>query len=722
MIGEYSMKKFGMKRMICVVLCAVFLMGVGGVSAYAFTAKQPETENTDEKTEALSAASPSESGVNAKDETVYVIANADGSVKKIVVSDWVKNNTGADTIRDMSDLENVENVKGDETYTMDGDMRVWDAAGGDIYYQGTTEKTLPVEMSISYTLDGKSISPEELAGKSGRVTIRYDYKNNQKAAVEIDGREEEIYVPFAMLTGILLDTDVFTNVTVSNGKLISDGDRVAVVGIAFPGLQDDLGIDREALEIPDYVLIEADAEEFSLGTTVTIAASDLFSGMGDEALGTIGVEDLTASLDQLNDGMNRLLDGSSQLYGGLCTLLDKSGALINGIDALAAGAQELKNGAVSLDEGVVKFQEGAASFNSGLAQIDANSDALNAGAKQVFETLLKEVETQIKAAGLDIPELTVDNYSEVLGGILDKMENAGTYAQSAAKDKITAAVKTKEADIRAAVTAAVSPEVEKQVTAAVREAMIPKALAAMNVTEEAYKSGSVPQAQLDAVLDQIMADETVKSTVSAKTDEQMQSDEVKALIESKVQEQIDALVNENMSSAQVRDQITAAQQQASAGLPEIKAAKTQLDSYAQFYNGLKAYTDGVGQAADGAAQLGSGADSIRAGADAIAKGADSLYQGILTMKDGSAALVEGVTALRDGAMQLNDGLSELYEKGFSRIAELSKGGLANVAARLRAVVDAAKDFNSFAGIGEDMEGTVRFVYRTESVKLPSSQN
>ena len=92
------------------------------------------------------------------------------------------------------------------------------------------------------------------------------------------------------------------------------------------------------------------------------------------------------------------------------------------------------------------------------------------------------------------------------------------------------------------------------------------------------------------------------------------------------------------------------------------------------------------------------------------------------MKDGSAALVEGVTALRDGAMQLNDGLSELYEKGFSRIAELSKGDLANVAARLRAVVDAAKDFNSFAGIGEDMEGTVRFVYRTESVKLPSSKN
>ena len=158
----------------------------------------------------------------------------------------------SDSLDDKTELSDIENIKGDESFTLGGDNScVWDAQGNDIYYQGNIEKELPVQMSVCYTLDGQAIAPEALAGQSGHVTIRFDYQNMQYEEVLLDGKTEKIYVPFTMLTGMLLDTEVFRNVTISNGKLINDGDRIAVVGIAFPGLQEDLAISKEKLDIPD---------------------------------------------------------------------------------------------------------------------------------------------------------------------------------------------------------------------------------------------------------------------------------------------------------------------------------------------------------------------------------------------------------------------------------------------------------------------------------------
>ena len=180
-----------------------------------------------------------------------------------------------------------------------------------------------MSMIVSYRLDGKSISAEELAGQSGHVTIRYEYTNNQYETVQIDGQSTRIAVPFAKLTGMLLDNDVFTNVEVSNGRLINDGSRTIVAGLAFPGLQDDLALDRDTLELPDYVEISADVQHFAMMNTVTVATNELFNKMDTDSIDSL--DDLTDQLGELTDGMNALLDGSSQLYDGLNTLLDKSG-------------------------------------------------------------------------------------------------------------------------------------------------------------------------------------------------------------------------------------------------------------------------------------------------------------------------------------------------------------------------------------------------------------
>ncbi|MBR1931368.1 MAG: hypothetical protein IJ833_07870, partial [Lachnospiraceae bacterium] len=452
-----------------------------------------------------------EDGAATKDETVYVLAGADGTVEKIIVSDWIKNSLGGATLTDASELTDIELVKGDESYTLSGDnMRVWDAQGNDIYYQGNIEKELPVGMTVSYKLDGRSVSPGELAGKSGKVTIRFDYTNNQYEYVDIAGKQEKIYVPFAMLTGILLDNDTFTNVEVSNGKLINDGSRTAIVGIAFPGLQENLGIDTDKLQLPDYVEITADVKDFTLGVTVTMTTNELFNKLDTENLDSM--DELSASLDELTDGMDQLLDGSSKLYDGLCTLLDKSGELVEGIDKLAAGAGELKKGCGELDTGVGKLQNGAGQLSNGLATLASKNNELNGGAAQVFNTLLATAKTQLEAAGLTVPEMTISNYADVLNGIILFLDESNVYSQ--ALQQVTEAVEAQREYITSQVKEAVKQQVREAVTEKVRAVVASQVTEAVRQAVTSQVTGAVKEAvtaQVEAAVRQTVENQVYQS-------------------------------------------------------------------------------------------------------------------------------------------------------------------------------------------------------------------
>ena len=236
-------------RVIAGVLCIAVLGGGYGtyrVSAAKVPAGETVEESTEEATEETADSDVDDSIGNiindlksgaskddGKEETVYLISDADGAVNKTIVSDWLKNTDGSATLEDTSDLQDIENVKGDESFTKNGNDLTWQADGNDIFYQGTTTKQAPVSEKITYYLDGKEMKPDEIAGKSGKVTIRFDYTNNEKTTATIDGKEEDVYVPFTVVTGMVLN-DSFKNVQVTNGKLISDGKNNAVVGIAMP--------------------------------------------------------------------------------------------------------------------------------------------------------------------------------------------------------------------------------------------------------------------------------------------------------------------------------------------------------------------------------------------------------------------------------------------------------------------------------------------------------
>ncbi len=711
------------KKTITLILCAALLTGTIAATIQASGNNNPVNDTAITETEKIPLIlDKSESDAVRKDESVYVLANTDGSVKKIIVSDWLRNTQNSVAIEDKSELSSIENVKGDEGHTDTGSARVWDAEGNDIYYTGTIEKELPVDMEVTYTLDGKTVTASELAGKSGRVTIRYAYTNKQYENVTIDGKTEKIYVPFAMLTGMLVDSDTFRNVEVTNGKILNDGDHTAIVGIAFPGLQDDLAIDRDTLDIPDSFTVSADVTDFHLSNTVTIAANGLFSQINPEKLDSM--DDLTESLDQLTDAMEQLMDGSSQLYDGLCTLLTKSDELVSVIDALAEGAGKLQEGAVSLEDGAAALSDGAKNLSYGLSQLAGNSDALNEGAGTVFDSLLAVANTQLAAAGLEVPALTVDNYAAVLDGVIASLDTEviAKTAEDVAKQKVTAAVNAKKDDVTAAVTEAVRAEVGAQVEAAVRETVTEKVLGAMGMTKAQYDAGvqagavdEATQTKLTAAVDAQMADETIMATIAAKTEEQMGAETVQKLIGAKTKEQMGALIAQNMASDEVQSQIKAAIQQASDGLQSIESLRAQLDSYNTFYVGLRQYTAGVASAKAGADQLSAGANTLHNGTTALSEGIDTLYDGILTMQDGAPALIDGVTRLRDGALSLSDGLDELNEKGIRKLTDMVEGDISTLTERMRATVETAQSYTSFAGIANDMEGEVKFIYRTDSI-------
>lgn len=677
-------KKTGL-RIASLLLCLT--LACGGSIAVVCASGDKESDSSTATSDSSQTASSSSAVVTAssnadsapyKEETVYVLANADGTARKIIVSDWLKNPGGETSLGDYTDLSDVSCVKGDTSYTMGSDgARIWDAQSGDVYYQGTSDRQLPVEVTVRYTLDGQPISAEDLVGKSGKVAIRYDYQNTLTTEATIDGKTETIHVPFAVLTGMILDNDHFRNIEVTNGKLVNDGDHTVVAGVALPGLSDDLDLDREKLNLPEYVEITADAEDFTLSNTVTLASSSLFGSVDVDD--TSGLDDLTDALSQLTDAMTQLMDGSSALYDGLNTLLDKSGDLISGIDQLAAGsaqlsagASSLKDGASTLASGASSLKNGASQLKSGLDTLTANNDTLNAGARQVFESLLSMANTQLKFAGLSVETLTIENYGKVLDGVLASLDSDAIYAKI---DYIRSQV---------------SQVVEGQVLDGVLQA------SGTGLTVEQYQT-AVAAGQIPA---------ETQAAITAAVSQQMASEAIQTQIDAATSQQIDAAINK-----------------AAAGENSIAALKAQLDSYNQFYQGLKTYTAGVASADAGAAQLDTGAAALKEGAgqlsdgaSSLKEGADALNSGILALKDGSAALVDGVTQLRDGAMQLSDGLKEFNEKGVQKLTDAVSGDLGALTERIRAISDAAKAYQSYGGIAGGMDGKVNFIYRTDAIE------
>ena len=754
------------KNKILAIICSVSLLGtmlVGcGQQDADKAAPDAQTDSSDARSsieemdsvvQSMEAANLiTHSDSSGKEETVYVLLDANGNKTDTIVSEWLKNPEGAQTMYDSTKLKDVEVVKGNASYTQDDDMLVWNSDGGDIYYQGKSDKEVPVNVEVTYTLNDAKVDATEIDHASGHLVVNYNYTNNYAGEMVIDGERRTVYQPFAMMTGMMLDNEKVSNIEVTNGKAINSGDYTIVFGMAMPGLAESLGIDSDEIEIPESVIVEADVQDFSMPMTVTVASNNALSELGLDEFDS--VDELKDKAGQLNDGINMLSDGAGQLNDGIITLSDGTDSLKDGTMDLVSGVGALNDGAVSLSDGAGKLSDGtkklsggatqvndgagalkdglhklkdntpalesgvndlssgAAQLNAGLSQINTNSEELKNGAKSLVEGA-NQLATDLNSLSNSVTALSngATGVSEGATQAEDDVDKVLEVYESVASNLVT-----------------ISASLDGQISA----------LNSLSLSEDAT------EAQKQAAQEELNTLNPLKGNI----------DECLAKLNS-VNEQKENL-NQSMETyafdaATLDSGINQTLTQAQAAAKALSTGATNLQQ------GIKAYTDGVVSCTDGAKKLNDGlialegqlpalseglnkltdgADSLAAGTDELAKGAGELVTGSSTLADGAMQLADGTGRLNDGSIELKDGVIRLsdgvYElldgsgrlkegveeyrtEGIDKITDFVNNNIEKYYDRLCAVRDYADEYTSFAGSGNDTDSSVKFIIRTDAV-------
>lgn len=632
-----------------------------------------------------------------KDESVYFITDASGKVEQTIVSEHLFNRDGAEVLEDVSSLKEIKNVKGDETFTQDGDKLVWQAGGKDIYYQGTTSAEAPVTQKVTYYLDGKEMKPEELAGKSGKVTIHYDYTNNTSYTEKIDGKDVTVSVPFAAVTTILLD-DSFSNIKVENGRTEISGDNSMVIGYALPGLKESLGIKdgslKDGKEIPDYFEVTADVENFELSTAMTIVvnAGEFITNDKEDKEDNIG-----ETINKLLDATEQLEDGSVELADGLEELESKTGDFKDGVDSLRSGLSDYLDGTKQLDEGiktlkdgVEQLSQGALSLGEGVGKLKDGAGSAVTGAKQLV-------------AGYQGDEKTT--------GLVD-----GAKAVSDGAKKLDEAVDQLSGNITKSVTAQVQATLDSKInqTSALGlvKALGYQSVTVSNVTEVTAKV-MASEAQLEAALQAQGADEATAAAT------------YNTLLAGLCQAQGALSVAGSMTGEESGfEQLAAATESLKTGAAAVSSGvKKAYDGTAKLEQGLETLETGLGTLNENVPTLTAGIKNLEKGAKELYKGSNrlvsnnkTLSEGVSELSEGTNKIVEGVGKLSDGSRELADGMIEFNKEGIDKLVNSYDGDIAELADNLQAVLDAGSDYQTFTSVAEGTKGSVKFIYKLGAIQ------
>ncbi len=707
-----------MKKSKIVAGITAVVISAGCTMVYADNRDKKDIYEGEEQTQEVTEATyptKTESGLKLmKSETVYANASYTGNIKNITVSDWLKNPGSDGIIEDISTLKDIKNIKGDQTYSAAGETVKWQADGADIFYQGTTDAALPVTMKVTYFLDGKEISPEALDGRSGKVTIRFDYTNNEFRTYDINGKKYEVNVPFLVATGMILDTEKFTNIEVTNGKVVSDGSRCFVLGGALPGFKNSIDLDSFSsddididIDIPDYFEITADVAGFSLETTVTVVTNEFFNDIDIDTETTIN--DLKNTISELSDASDKLVDGSSVLYDGIETLLEKSGDMTAGIDKLAEGADTLDKGAKSLDDGAASLKKGISQLSDGIKQLSQSTPALTNGSEE-FNNGLKLIQSKLATVTSDASQISqlVTYSSQIKSGIEQLNTGISQLKQSVSSDamKYTFASNGLDTDTLSAGNKACIESISTQIA---------------QLTAQLEKISDVPgyEAQVQQLQAQI---EQLSKIVSVLGGDQAYIDTSKKYIDtlgdavSQLYEGSSKLYENYKQFDSAIGQLAAKLNETTENIQTLKGAIDQLtEAYGGIDNGIKAYTSGVTALYNGCDQLTAGVTKLSDGTSSLKNGSSQLTGGISELQNGGKSLVDGISKLRDGSKELKDGMAEFDEKGIQKISDIVNNDMSGLTDRIQAISKASKDYSSFSGKSGSMDGSVKFIIETDKI-------
>lgn len=703
-----------------------------------------------------------------KDESVYLISDANGNVNKTIVVDHLKNKDKKDTLEDASNLSDIENVKGKEKFTQSGDKLTWQAGGKDIYYQGTATEEQPVTQKVTYYLDGKEISPEDLAGKSGKVKIRFDYTNTTSYTETVNGEKQTVSVPFAAITGLVLG-DGFENIEVTNGKAeVSDSSSV-VLGYALPGLKDSLGIKDKDLDgdvnIPEYMEMTADVENFSMPAAMTfvVNASDYVSTDGidtsdlDDMINDLkdastqlqdGSKTLAEGTDTLADGLSTLqsklgtfasgvgtlqsglktyTDGVSTLSGGLNTLGNSTGALVSGADKLNDGAGQLASGSATLKDGLKSYTDGANGLAKGASDLDAGIGTLaeKSGTLVDGATKLDDGASQLSASASSINE-GIKSLDTGLKTPLTDKEKAGY--QAAAKDSVDKQFSNPDNEANYENTKAKASGVYYETMTSddsVKQAvqLLKNDSDLMNMIN-ATVGATVETAIKDSVPNLASKDTaTIKKTYNNSPKLQQSVKEVlnlpqtipdyDALVSAIVDQKLNDMATKVMAGVanNSKDKV---------GEAVADAAKTGAENAAQsaVITGIESAKSNVSSQINAKQENGY---SLVTGADALSTVASSLANGTKSLVNSIPTLTGGIKQLKDGSSQLNAGAAKLTSNNdtLNAGATALNAGASQLSAGTQSLMNSVPTLTS--GIKQLVDGSNTLVANNAQLNSGASQ-
>ena len=703
-----------------------------------------------------------------KDESVYLISDANGNVNKTIVVDHLKNKDKKDTLEDASNLSDIENVKGKEKFTQSGDKLTWQAGGKDIYYQGTATEEPPVTQKVTYYLDGKEISPEDLAGKSGKVKIRFDYTNTTSYTETVNGEKQTVSVPFAAITGLVLG-DGFANIEVTNGKAeVSDSSSV-VLGYALPGLKDSLGIKDKDLDgdvnIPEYMEMTADVKNFSMPAAMTfvVNASDYVSTDGidtsdlDDMINDLkdastqlqdGSKTLAEGTDTLTDGLSTLqsklgtfasgvgtlqsglktyTDGVSTLSGGLNTLGNSTGALVSGADKLNDGAGQLASGSATLKDGLKSYTDGANGLAKGASDLDAGIGTLaeKSGTLVDGATKLDDGASQLSASASSINE-GIKSLDTGLKTPLTDKEKAGY--QAAAKDSVDKQFSNPDNEANYENTKAKASGVYYETMTSddsVKQAvqLLKNDSDLMNMIN-ATVGATVETAIKDSVPNLASKDTaTIKKTYNNSPKLQQSVKEVlnlpqtipdyDALVSAIVDQKLNDMATKVMAGVanNSKDKV---------GEAVADAAKTGAENAAQsaVITGIESAKSNVSSQINAKQENGY---SLVTGADALSTVASSLANGTKSLVNSIPTLTGGIKQLKDGSSQLNAGAAKLTSNNdtLNAGATALNAGASQLSAGTQSLMNSVPTLTS--GIKQLVDGSNTLVANNAQLNSGASQ-
>lgn len=697
------------------VAAAVGMTGCGKTDTSSDSAQTAKTEDAKEAADTQEASKTSDDTQKKdteekdKTETVYVKSDAKGNPREITVQTKLKNTSDGDTIEDYTNLTDIKNKEGDEAFTQNADGTIeWENHGEDITYEGTGSEELPVDVNISYELDGQPIEPEELAGKSGSLKIRFDYKNKTTQTIKIEGKEEQVSVPFAVISTMLLSEDHASNIKVENGKVMDIDGQKLVVGYACPGLTKSLKLTTyeptEDIDIPEYVEVMADVTDFSLDFTATIISSGLLEDMDLKDLDD--VDEMSDNMKKLEEATDKLSDGAGTLEDGMKKYQTYLDQYLSGVTALDQGAGALESGLQVMNEKKGDLQAGATLLKESLTTLHDTLAAIQL--PQGSSVDLSGMETAAKQLEADETKLN-EVLTEMGNGLAEMQELAKEAAgyQTTVETQLETAKTALDAIDWRKLDQAVRADSQTKADAAIGSAM-KKALENYGLSEEQIQAASGE----------------VKTEVNGALDQISVSDEAKAQIK-KAKEALEAIptitipevsldtgkLTETLNDMQKQMKILAGYSTTLGTVSQTAAAALQ-----ELQTGLTALQTGTAQLQEGSGQLEAGVAAFGEGIQQLYQGSTALHQGSGQLSSAGTALISGLDTMISGMDSLHQGLIKFDEDGIRELSDLTGKDLTNLANRIRALKKADGKYDNYGGIREGETGSVRFIIETDEIK------